>query len=362
MTGTVWRAGVWTAVLLALGAVGVGAGEGSWRPEPPMPEDADWVQLTSGEWLKGEVIAMYEDSLEFDSEKLDELSLDWEDVRQIRTAQVMQVRLEDGRVLTGRLLMEAGTVRVLGPEPVEIPSSRVLSILAGEPGEANYWSGKLSAGINLRSGNTDQTETSGALNVLRRTPKNRLTLSYLGNFSRTGATTTSDNQQATVGWDWFLTHRVYLRAVSAEYYRDPFQNIGGRWTLGLGAGYQIVDTPRTGWSVDAGLAYQRTSFDTVEEGTARTADTPALRVGTRFDRELTRWLDLFVDYRLFLVNEASGTSNHRLHTGIEIELIGDLDLNLSWVWDRIQDPRADADGTLPERDDFRTIFGVGYSF
>ncbi len=348
------------AVLLAAG-VAV-AGEGSWRPEPPMPDDADWVQLTSGEWLRGEVIAMYEDSLEFDSEKLDELSLDWEDVRQIRTAQVMQVRLEDDRVVTGKLLMEAGKVRVLGTEAVEVPSSSVLSIIAGEPREANYWSGRLSAGINLRSGNTDQTETSGALHFLRRTPKNRLGLTYLGNFSRTNGTTTSENQQATVGWDWFLTHRVYLRAVSAEYYRDPFQNIGHRWTLGVGAGYQIMDTPKTEWSVDVGLAYQRTSFDTVEEGTPRTADTPALRVGTRFDRELTRWLDLFVDYRFFLVNEESGTYTHRFHTGIEVELVGNLDLDLSWVWDRIQDPRSNADGTLPERDDFRTILSVGYSF
>ena len=36
----------------------------SWQPPPPMPDDFDWVQTTSGEWLKGEIVAMYEDTLE----------------------------------------------------------------------------------------------------------------------------------------------------------------------------------------------------------------------------------------------------------------------------------------------------------
>jgi hypothetical protein len=32
------------------------------------------------------------------------------------------------------------------------------------------------------------------------------------------------------------------------------------------------------------------------------------------------------------------------------------------VWDRIRDPRQNSDGTFPKKDDFRTIFGLGYSF
>ncbi|MCP4993645.1 MAG: hypothetical protein GY934_07655 [Gammaproteobacteria bacterium] len=35
---------------------------------PPPPDNYDWIQLVSGEWLKGELIAMYEGTVEFDSE------------------------------------------------------------------------------------------------------------------------------------------------------------------------------------------------------------------------------------------------------------------------------------------------------
>ena len=48
-----------------------------WQPPPPMPDAFDWIQLTSGEWLKGELIALYDGSLEFDSDELDNLTLDW---------------------------------------------------------------------------------------------------------------------------------------------------------------------------------------------------------------------------------------------------------------------------------------------
>jgi len=44
------------------------------------------------------------------------------------------------------------------------------------------------------------------------------------------------------------------------------------------------------------------------------------------------------------------------------DLFGDLDFDVSWVWDRIQDPRPGSDGVLPQQDDFRTIFGLSYSF
>ena len=46
----------------------------------------------------------------------------------------------------------------------------------------------------------------------------------------------------------------------------------------------------------------------------------------------------------------------------EIELTDSLDLDLSLVWDRIEKPRPNADGTVPKQDDYRFIVGVGYDF
>ena len=60
--------------------------------EPPPDKQYDWIQLTSDEWLKGELKGLYAFSLEFDSDKLELQVLDWEDVKSIRTAHAQAVR------------------------------------------------------------------------------------------------------------------------------------------------------------------------------------------------------------------------------------------------------------------------------
>ena len=353
---------IFAATVLAAGPAFAAEGEKDWQPPPPMPDDFDWIQLISGEWLKGEIIAMYEDSLEFDSDELDDLTLDWEDIQHIRSAQIMQVAFLDGTIATGKLLVDGDNIRVMGDKDYRNTRAQVLSLTAGEPKERNYWSGKLSAGLNYRTGNTEQTEFNAKAHFMRRTPKNRINFDYLGNFSESEGVSIADNQRASAGWNWFISNRFYIIPTYGEYYRDPFQNIASRWTLGAGLGYQIIDTSKITWNADAGIAYQRTSFDDVAEDESDSANTPALVIGTRYDNELTGWMDYFFDYRFFVVNEESGTYTHHLMTGFEFELFGDFDLDVSWVWDRTQDPRQNSDGTFPEQNDFRTIIGLGYSF
>ena len=334
----------------------------SWQPPPPMPDDFDWVQMTSGEWLKGEIIAMYEDVLEFDSDEFDLQNLDFEDVQQIRSAQTVQILFLDDTIVTGTLLVDGAEVRIIGEEDRRFERAQVLSITAGAPKESNYWSGKVGAGFNYSTGNTNQTEFNASLGLMRRTPKNRIMFDYLGNFSESDGTTIADSQNANVSWNRFVSDRFFLIPVYGQFYRDPFKNIARRLSIGVGAGYQIVDTSRVGWDVNAGLGYQRTEFDDVLEGEPNSADTPALVLATNYDNELTGWMDYFFTFQFSVINEESGSYNHHLKTGFEFELFGDFDLDISWVWDRIQDPKQNADGNFPEQDDFRTIVAVGYSF
>jgi hypothetical protein len=46
----------------------------------------------------------------------------------------------------------------------------------------------------------------------------------------------------------------------------------------------------------------------------------------------------------------------------ETELTRWLDFDVSFVWDRTQDPQPDADGTEPKQDDFCLIVGLGIEF
>jgi len=353
------------AILTTVGAASPVRGaddEQRWQPPPPMPDDFDWVQMTSGEWLKGEMIAMYDDVLEFDSDEFDLQNLDLENIQQIRSAQIVQVAFLDDTIATGKLLLDGDEVRVFAEPEVHRKRDQILSITAGAPRERNYWSGKIGAGLNYRTGNTDQTEFNANLGLKRRTPKNRITLDYLGNFTENEGVTIADNQRAGASWNRFLSDRFFLIPLYGEYYRDPFQNIARRLTVGVGAGYQIVDTSKVWWDINAGIGYQNVRFEDVQEGEPDSAETPALMLSTHYDNELTGWMDYFLNFQFSIVSEESGTYHHHLLTGFELDFFGDFDLELTWVWDRVQDPVPNAEGTTPQKDDFRTIVSLGYSF
>ena len=153
-----------------------------------------------------------------------------------------------------------------------------------------------------------------------------------------------------------------MRPAFAEYYSDPFQNIERRVTVGTGLGYQVIDTPKTDWSIYAGPAYQRTRFAQVPAGESRTDETWAFTGGTSFETDITSRIGFIYDYRFQFTSPESGKYNHHMLGTLELDVTESLDFDVSLVWDRIEEPRANADGSVPEQDDYRLIFSVGYDF
>ena len=358
-------AGAWClalAALIATTAAPISAADEEWQPAAPMPTSFDWIQMASLEWLKGELISMYDDSLEFDSDEFDMQTVDWGDVKEVRTKGTMQVAFEDGTIAIGQLFIDQDTVRIIGDGEQQFARSGVLSITAGAPKEINYWSIKASVGANLREGNTEQLETTSKATIVRRTPKNRINIDWLATFNRTDGETAADNQRANAGWNRYFSKRFYWTPVYGEWYRDPFVNIANRWTVGMGAGYEIIDTSKITWDVNGGLAYQTTLFDSVEEGEDDSANTPALVLGTSYDHELTKWMDYLFSYSLMIVNEQSGTYTHHLETGLELDITRLLDFDITFIWDRIENPQPDSDGIVPKQDDYRLVFFLGFDF
>ena len=92
------------------------------RFEPP-PDDYDWIQLTSDEWLKGELISLYDDQLIFDSDILGVLKIDWEDVKVFRGHGEHRISLTGLQTGTGVLRIDNQQV-VLESEDGRLESAR----------------------------------------------------------------------------------------------------------------------------------------------------------------------------------------------------------------------------------------------
>jgi len=180
-------------------------------PWKPPVEEYDWVQLTSGEWLKGEIKAFYNRVLEFNSRKLKLLNINWEDIQYLESHIDSIARIEDHGVITGKIQLAGNKVNIIkGDNAVEFERSRLISFITGEEKESNYWSGVISIGLNVRSGNTDQTDYLARFNIKRRTSQTRLILDYLGNISTVNSIETINNHRVNVAFDYFKTRLFFF--------------------------------------------------------------------------------------------------------------------------------------------------------
>jgi len=209
----------------------------------PPADDFDWIQLKSGEWLRGRIKAMQERELEFDSEELNNLTFDWKDIRQLRSPRTLDALFIDGKKLSGPVTVTPTEISVGGPTPQVQPREQLQSLTPGGKREWNYWSGKLSVGLTLRSGNTESVDFSAQAHLERRTPATRLSLDYIGNVSSVDGVKSTDNNRVNSEFDLWLSRRFYLVLPFAEYYKDPFQNLNHRITGGVGVGYDLIDRP-----------------------------------------------------------------------------------------------------------------------
>jgi hypothetical protein len=209
----VWRNLV-AASLLFASALAWSAKTAEWTPPSPMPDKCDWVQLTSGEWLKGAINVIYQDSLEFDSDKLGPQRLDLADVKTIRSAQIVSVRMIGDKVVTGKLLLDDGRIEVLGDTAQAFQRDELLSVTAGVP-KRNYWSGKVSVGGDFSSGNSDQKDVNVMISAKRRTVEDRIELDYLGNYSIAHSAQSANNHRANAVWDRFVSAKAPFGAQPA---------------------------------------------------------------------------------------------------------------------------------------------------
>ncbi len=133
-------------------------------------------------------------------------------------------------------------------------------------------------------------------------------------------------------------------------------------TLGGGAGYDLIDRIGLEWNISAGPAYQKTWFDSVPVGEPTTSAQAALTFGSKFDWDITQRIDLILEYRGQYTSRKVGDTLHHAVGTLSVELTKRLDLNLSLIWDRIQNPMQDSSGTKAQQDDLQLVMGVGVRF
>jgi hypothetical protein len=334
----------------------------SWLPPAIGQDRADWIQLKSGEWLRGRLKYIQDRKVEFDSDELKDLSLDLKDVRQVYPAKPLFTKFDGRDQIYGTVIVSNDVVRVLGPEQVTLSREQLTGITPGGKREVDFWSGNASVGLTLQAGNTKQVTESASAELARRTPATVFQLNYLGNFGEVNGVQNANNHRVNQSYDIRLNRDWFVRPLQLEWFRDQLANTSHRVTANLGVGYYIFDRPGLEWLISGGPGYQYTKFDTVEEGQADTASTPAGTFQSSFKGDITQRLKFIQTFGATLTSQEAGLYTHHAVTTLEFEIKRHLDLNVSLVWDYLQDPKPESNGVVPQHGDFRLIVGAGVKF
>jgi hypothetical protein len=333
---------------------------GPWVPPAPSPEEMDWIKMSSGEWLKGDFQRMVDGTVYFDSDEFDDLQVDWADIAELRSPRKHTYRFPGRRIATGTAVMKEGKLLIdTGQGVVAFDQAKLVGMMEGEPKEINYWSAKVNVGLAARSGNTSQLDLTSFARITRRTSLTRFNNEYNGAYSTANSTKTANSHRLNSAFDIYLTQRFFLIVPSAEVFVDPFQNLSLRITPGAGLGYDVLVGKRVDWEVGVQGLYQYTSFETVTAGRSTTAHDVAIGLSTQLDLDITSDLEWDTSYKTQLVATDFNKTSQNLTSILSMDILGPIEIDLTFNWDWIKSPERRADGTAPVSSDYRISAGLG---
>jgi len=335
----------------------------SWEDLSPTPTKYDWIQTKSGEWFKGYIRALFKDSLEFDSDEVGIYTFDFDDVKQIKSYQVLTVNIEDLALVEGIIRFKDDKITIIqGDTRYEFKRDQIISMAPEGEREKDIWSGKVTLSLDKKTGNTNSFDYSCNADIKRRTAETHLEFTYLGRLSRKNDSETANNHRINEKFDLYESRDFFWTPLFSEYYQNTYKNVQNRYRVGAGAGYVVIDNGRTEWDISAGPAYMSTEYVSVKDDKSSISSSLALEVSTELDLELTSKIDLKYSYLLTISNENTGSYSHHMMLTFENEITSWLDLDISAIWDYTLIPKEKSDGTMPTKDDFQFLLGLGVEF
>jgi putative salt-induced outer membrane protein YdiY len=319
---------------------------------------ADAIVLANGDRLTGKVVRKESDTLVLNTPYAGDLSIKWADIRRITTDTPIKVYFEDGTKLTGTLRSEEdGSVIVTSDEtptsaPVPLAKLRFINPSAEISGEGVKLTGHINAGLSSSSGNTVARRYFLDTEAIARTRDNRFTVGARAAHAEDHGLETESNWIGYLKYDDFFTKRWYGYA-NGNFENDKFKDIQLRSTLGIGSGYQFIESEKTNLSLEGGLTYVSTDYNVATDD-----NYPAARWALKYDHLLfATKIQFFHAHEAYVGIEDPKKTFVRSQTGLRVPLMKSLNATAQYNVDWDNNP---TDGRL--KTDKTLMLTLGYSW
>lgn len=229
---------------------------------PALAAKTDVVVLLNGDHITGEVKQLAYGQLKYSTDDMGTIYIEWDKIRSLRTAQVLQIEMLDGQRHYGPAPEAAGSdatlviVQERGPgkgESLSLPMAGIARIGTVEQGAwYERLDGAASFGFNYTQG-TDITQSNFSGNIGSRNYKRKWDLALDWNASSESGGPSSERASLTGTVERFLPNRYYYET-SLTFSQNDELGLDLRSILGVTFGRYLVQRSDREWRAGAGLA------------------------------------------------------------------------------------------------------------
>ena len=322
---------------------------------------ADELVLKNGDRLTGKIVHLVDGKLVFKSDVAGDVTVELSNIQTFSSAEPVTVNLKDSTGFKQKVLSaEAGRFAVEGTADLKAQQFAVADIVSINPPPKPIpkWTGDVSAGITSTHGNTKTEMISANANATKRTEQDRITAS--ADYAKgeqedpdTGETVTIENWWRAKGkYDYFFSKKGY-GYLDVRYEKDAVAALDRRMIVGVGGGYQWVESDDMNFSTEFGLASLYEKFDNQTDSNSELS----FQVGYLFDKKLRKNIKFTHDLTYY--PSIDKFSDYYLTTtaGIRADFTEKLFMTLKAIFNYDATPAVGRGST-----DTKYFLGLGYRF
>jgi len=321
----------------------------------------DEIRLKNGDRITGKIQHLVGGKLTFKADAAGTVTVNLSDIQTLSSDDPITVNLKDKTGFTQKVSSaDAGQFAIAGSESMKAQEFAVADIVSINPPPKPIpkWTGDIAVGMTSTHGNTKTEMISANATFAKRTEKDRTTVSsdYAKGTQQdpdTGEDVTIEDWWRAKGkYDYFFSKKMY-GYLDGRYEKDAIAELDRRMIIGLGAGYQWVESDDMNFATEFGLASLYEKFDNQTDSNSEIT----LQLGYNFDKKLRKNIKFVHDLTYY--PSIDKVSDYYLTTtaGVRADFSETFFLTLKAILNYDATPAIGSGKT-----DVKYFLGLGYRF
>ena len=252
----------------------------------------DEIRLKNGDRITGKIQHLVDGKLAFKADVAGPVTVDLANIQTLSSDDPITVNLKDGTGFNQKVTSaELNRFAIEGTVTTKAQEFAVADIVSINPPPKPIpkWTGDIAVGITSTHGNTKTDMISANATFAKRTEKDRTTVStdYAKGTQEdpdTGEDVTIEDWWRAKGkYDYFFSKKMY-GYLDGRYEKDAIAELDRRMIIGLGAGYQWIESDDMNFATEFGLASLYEKFDNQTDSNSEIT----LQLGYNFDKKLRK--------------------------------------------------------------------------